>query len=276
MRITKTKMTRPPRLCVYGPHGIGKSTFGASCPKPIFVPTEDGLEGMEVDSFELSTTAANFTEKLYYLLESEHKYRTVVIDSLDWLQKLIFDQVCEQSGVTDIAALPYGRGYVMAGNIWSTILDALKRLNEEKRMLIVLLAHAKIEKFEDPERENYDRYNLDLQRAAAGMVSEWVDILGFAQYKIATVKNDKGFGQASVKAKSTGERLLNLTEKPAFTAKNRYGLPDSVALDWEPFNEHFKAKMTQPNLAETKKEVKAAKVNKELLAKAEALKQELQ
>lgn len=259
MQIIKTKISRPPRIVLYGPHGIGKSTFGVSCPAPVFIQTEDGLQGLETEAFEVAQFYGDVISHLTELATNDHNYKTVVIDSLDWLEKLIFQKVCDDKKIEDITAIPYGRGYSIAATYWAEVLGALEILNLKKKMIVVLLAHAKITQFQDPERENYDRYSLDLQSRASGMVSEWCDILGFANYKIATSSKDAGFGQTIVKARSTGERVLNLEERPAYTAKNRYKMPATVALSWTAIAEHLKK---PGNLTETKKELVEKKAKK--------------
>lgn len=232
MQIVKTSINRPPRMVIYGQHGVGKSTFGAGCPAPIFIQTEDGLDSLGVDAFEKATCAQDVVRALDYLLSNEHKYRTVVIDSLDWLEKLIFTQVCQEVGVSDIAAIPFGRGYVKAELVWKGILDKVNDLNFKKKMLVCLLAHNQIKTFNDPERESYDRYQLDLQNKAAALVCEFADIVGFASFKVATTAKDGAFGSTIVKARGSGDRILYLEERPAHTAKNRYGLPASLPFEW--------------------------------------------
>jgi len=255
MEIKTTKINRPPRLVVYGPHKIGKSTFGASCPAPVFIQTEDGLQGITTSAFDLCTDLNDVFACLNFLYEEQHQHKTVIIDSLDWLEKLIFADICKEKSLTDIGEIPYGRGYSLAENIWKNILNKLEELNLERRMMVVLLAHAKIEKFEDPERENYDRYSLDLQKKGAGLVSEWADILGFASYRVATLTKDAGFGQKVVKAKSTGERILNLEERASFTAGNRYQLPAQLPFSWDAIAAELrKPKEKKENLAEVKAE----------------------
>ena len=242
MQIIKTSITRPPRMVIYGQHGVGKSTFASQCPSPIFIQTEDGLDALGVDAFEKAQTLKDVHDALDYLIKEAHQYKTLVIDSLDWLEKLIFVQVCREVGVEDIAAIPYGRGYVKAELHWKTILDKVNELNFKKKMLICLLAHNQIKTFADPERDSYDRYQLDLQNKAAALVCEFADIIGFASFKVATQAKDAGFGSTVVKAKSTGERTLYLEERAAFTAKNRYGLPANLGFSWAILAEELKTK----------------------------------
>lgn len=229
-------------MVIYGQHGVGKSTFAAKCPAPIFIQTEDGLDSLGVDAFEKANTLAEVHEALDYLIKEAHTYKTLVIDSLDWLEKLIFARVCQEVGTEDIAAIPFGRGYVKAELHWKAILDKVNELNFKKKMLICLLAHNQIKTFADPERDSYDRYQLDLQNKAAALVCEFADIIGFASFKISTQSKDGNFGATVVKARSTGERTLFLEERAAFTAKNRYGLPPTLEFTWQALAEQLKTK----------------------------------
>jgi hypothetical protein len=269
MEIKRTSPTKPPRICIYGQHGSGKSTFAADCPAPVFIDIEGGADSLEVDAFEKPRTFQQVCAQVKHLLNNKHEHKTLVIDSLDWLEKYVWADVCGQVGASDIAAIPYGRGYKMAEVRWNDLLSLLQELNN-KGMMIVLLAHCQITRFEDPERESYDRYALDLHKSAGALCAEFVDVLGFLGYKIRTEVKDGKFGQASVKAKSTGDRVLYLEERPAFTAKNRYRLPPVIELPeespWGSFAAALKEARKNPlrkgNLVEVKKSAELAAVSK--------------
>lgn len=261
-----TGITRPPKICIYGEHGIGKSSFGAECPNPIFLQTEDGLQGLKVKAFPLATSLSQVYEALSFLMTQKHDYKTLVIDSVDWLEKLIFRAVCEENGVTDIAApgLGYGRGYRVAAQKWDVFLNKLTELISAKKMLVVLIAHAMIKKFEDPETQSFDKYQLDLQERGASTICEWCDIVGFCKQKIVVTKESGSFGAETVRGKTTGERLLCLEGVPAYEAKNRYGLPPSIPMikgqTWKTLAQHLAkaSKKEEGDLADLKheKEVK--------------------
>lgn len=254
MQIITTRPTKPPRICIYGTGGIGKSTFGSLCPKPVFIQTEDGLEALSVQAFPKCEWYKDIHDCLDFLLAEEHDRRTLVIDSLDWAEKLIFNDVCAETGKRDIADIGFGRGYVMAENRWKETLDKLDQLNR-KGMLIVLIAHSHITRFEDPERDGYDRYGLDLQKKSAGLITEWVDILGYVGYRTVVKSKESGFGSTVTKGLGTGERVLYLEERPAFVAKNRYGLPESIEFSWKALATELKSRREVKN-EETKEGAK--------------------
>lgn len=270
MEIKRTSLAgKAPRICIYGQHGSGKSTFAADCPNPVFIDIEGGADALEVDAFNRPRTFQEVCAQLKHLGTTKHDYKTIVIDSLDWLEKLIWNDTCQQVGASDIAAIPYGRGYKMAEVRWSDFLSQLQALNTHG-MMVVLLAHCQITRFEDPERESYDRYNLDLHKSAGALCAEFVDVLGFLGYKIRTDVKDGKFGQSVVKAKSSGDRVLYLEERPAFTAKNRYRLPPVIEIPeespWGTFanalKEARKTPLRKGNLVEVKKIAELAAVSK--------------
>jgi len=150
----------PPRLMIYGTEGIGKSTTAAGAPKPIFIPTEDGLDQIDCDSFPLARGYDEVVRALSALYSEQHQYQSVVVDSLDWLERLIWDEVCREYGVKSIEKADggYAKGYTHALTQWREVLGGLDALRNERGMAVILLAHTKVEKFEDPESVAYDRY----------------------------------------------------------------------------------------------------------------------
>jgi hypothetical protein len=266
MKIIQTKISQPPRIVLYGVHGVGKSTFAADCPSPIFIQTERGLDALEVDAFELATEWGDLHKAVDFLANNEHPYKTLAIDSLDWAEKLAFDKVCKEANVKAIGDIPFGRGYSQAEKLWREFLEALSYLNTHKKMLIVAIAHSQIKRFEDPEREGYDRYQLDLQAKAAALVAEWCDILGFATFDKTIKTKDGKFGQQITKASSSGDRILYLEERPAYDAKNRYGLPHELPLAWDAVAAAIKEKRAsrakKPNLESVRADKQAADLEK--------------
>ena len=228
----------PPRLLIYGTEGIGKSTTAAAAPTPIFVPTEDGLDQIDCASFPLAKNLADVESALRTLIQEEHTFETVVIDSADWLERLVWDVLCEQYGVTSIEKVDggYARGYTHALTHWRRLLADLNTLRTQRGMCVILLAHAKVEKFEDPEHAAYDRYSPRLHKHVTALLTEWSDAVLFATRKIITKTEDGGFGRdrtiAAGLGKDGGERILRTVGSPACVAKNRYSLPAELPLSW--------------------------------------------
>ncbi len=222
----------PRRVTLYGTHGIGKSTFGAMADKPVFIQTEDGLGGIDCAYFPLAMHYGDVVNALAALYSEAHEYRTIVVDSLDWLERLIWGKVCEDRGVGSIEDIGYAKGYFFALTHWRAILAGLDALRKERGMSIILIAHAQIEKFANPETDTYDRYSPRLHKHASALVQEWSDEVLFATYAVHTKSTDEGFGRKRIQGLGTGARILRTTERPSHVAKNRLGLPDTLPLDW--------------------------------------------
>jgi hypothetical protein len=225
----------PRRMLVYGTAGIGKSTFATCAPSPIVLQTEDGLNEIDTHKFPVATSFDEVMSNLGALYQEDHGYRTVVIDSLDWLERLIWAKVCAIRQVASIEDIGYGKGYTFSLTHWRDVLDGLTALRDRKGMTVILIAHAKIERFENPETESYDRYVPRLHKTAAALVAEWCDEVLFAGYRVFTKATDEGFNQKRVQGLGSGERVLKTSERPAHLAKNRLNLPDELPLAWSEF-----------------------------------------
>lgn len=235
-QIQRGRADAPRRVLVYGTHGIGKSTFGSMADKPIFIQAEDGLGGIECERFPLATTYGDVINALAALYSEPHEYRSVVVDSLDWLERLIWLKVCQDRGVESLEDIPYGKGYIYPLTYWREVLAGLDALRNERGMTIVLIAHAQIEKFANPETDSYDRYSPRLHKHSSPLIQEWCDEVLFATYSIHTKSTDEGFGRKRVQGIGTGERIIHTTERPAHVAKNRLGLPELLPLDWRVYS----------------------------------------
>lgn len=229
--ISTGRVIKPRRVLIHGVHGVGKTTFAASAPSPIFLPTEEGANDIDCAKFPLATSWGQFEGYLKVLAAEKHSYKTVVVDSLDWLERLIWKAVCEDKAVSNIEDISYGKGYVAASDWWSQLIKALTYLRSSG-MTVALLAHTKIERFENPEDENYNRYTLTLHKTASAMIQEWCDEVFFANYKVYTKSTEEGFGKTSTKAIGGDERILRTQEKPYCQAKNRLGMPGEIPLSW--------------------------------------------
>jgi len=221
-----------PRVLVYGVEGIGKSTFAAGASSPVFIQTEDGLGSLAVDHFPIATKAGDVLDAIGSLFEQDHEFKTVVIDSLDWLETFIWRDIESKYDAKDLA---YGKGAMIAAERWREILDGLNALRNSKGMSVVLIAHTEIKRFDSPEVEPYDRYQPKLQARSSALVREWCDAVLFANYRTIVKKDDVGFNKTNNRGISTGERLLFTAERPAYMAKNRYNLPESIPLSWGAF-----------------------------------------
>lgn len=223
---------RPPRLLVYGVAGVGKTQLAADAPNPVFLQTEDGLGRLDAATFGLLRSFDAVMEALGSLYTEEHDHQTVVLDSLDWLEPLVWQHTAQTHNQPDIESFGYGKGYLAALDTWRAFLDGVNALRDERGMGVILIAHAEIRRFDSPETEPYDRYQPKLHRGASALVQEHVDAVLFANYRVSTLKSDVGFNKKVVRGVSGGDRLLHTAERPAFLAKNRFGLAETLPLSW--------------------------------------------
>ncbi len=230
--ITTGPVARPRRTLIFGTQGVGKSSFASMAEKPVFIQTEDGLSDIDCSRFPMTTSLRDVLEQLGSLYTEEHDFKTVVIDSLDWLERLIWSDVCEKRGVQSIEDIGYGKGYVFALAQWRDILSGLDALRNDRGMSVILIAHAAIERFANPETDTYDRYVPRLNKHASALVAEWCDEVLFATYQVHTKTTDEGFNRRRTQGIGTGARILRTSERPAHAAKNRLGLPDEMPLDY--------------------------------------------
>lgn len=229
-QIHKGQRKRARRMLIYGTRAVGKSTLGKRFPRPIFVKTEDGVDDIDCESFPLCATFDDCYAQLRTLYDEPHDYQTCVIDSADWLERLIWARACVARNVKSIEEVPYGKGYDFATPYWTDIINGLDGLRNDRNMTIVFLAHYKVEKVKPPDCDTYDRYSPKLHKIASDILQEWCDEVLFATYKVNTTKISEGFNATRTQAYGSGERVLKTTERPTHLAKNRLNLPDEIPL----------------------------------------------
>ena len=229
----------PRRMLLYGTHKIGKSTFANGARNTIFIPTEEGLNNIDCNSFNLCTSYNDCLEAISELYTKKHQYETVAIDTLDSLEPLIFKDVCNEKGISNIEDILYSKGYVFALSRWSEILEGLEGLRNDRNMTIILIAHTRVEKFKNPETESYDRYVPRIHKWASELICDWVDEIFFATYQVNTRKLDEGFNQKRALPIADGNPIIKTKEMPAFIAGNRLNLPDQLNLNWQEYEKHL-------------------------------------
>lgn len=226
------KRPAPRRCMIHGVQGVGKSTFGASARKPVFIQTEDGLGEIDCIKFPLARSFAEVMAGLTELASQPHDFETVVVDSLDWLERLIWQEVCAAENVSNIEKIGFQKGYTFALNYWRKFLDALDVLRCERPsggMAVILIAHTKIEKFQTPEDSAFDRFTPRLHKLAASVVMEWCDEVFFATYSTAS-------DPKKIKNVTAPERVMRTCEGPTHVAKNRLNMPYELPLEWTAYD----------------------------------------
>ena len=219
---------KPPRIVIHGVHGVGKSTLAANAPNPIFLQTEDGLTSIDVPHFPLATELQQVWDYMGTLIAEEHEFKTFVLDTADWLQTLIWNQVCIDNDKDSIEKIGYAKGYIFAMKYFDKFFRGVDKLRE-KGMAIVILAHNEIKPFNPPDGEAYDRYQIKLHKHAATKLEEWADCVLFANFKVITTENNN----KSKVVNSTPQRVLYSSNRPAWRAKTRYpNMPDEMEMDF--------------------------------------------
>jgi hypothetical protein len=226
--ISRNPVIAPPRVLLYGPHKIGKTTFGASAPNAVVLPLEEGIGRLEVPSFPLLRTFTEVMEALLSLRNEPHDFATAVIDSADWLEPIVWQQTCARYQKKDIEDFGYGKGYVAALDDWRILIDTLGDLRMQRNMAIIVIAHANVKRYDDPTSEPYDRYQIKLQDRASALLEEWVDAILFLNQRVSIASDKVGRDQSRKRGVGTGERIIYTEERPAFKAGNRYGLPTEL------------------------------------------------
>ncbi len=232
--ISRTRRMEAPKILLAGEPKIGKSTWAASAPKSIGILTEDGLSGIDAQAFPLAQSLDDVYSAIGTLMEEEHDFESVFVDSLDWMEPLVHAHVCKANGWKDIESPGYGKGYVAAVAEWRNLLDGFEALRTQRGMAVILICHVKQKRIESPTHEGYDAWVLKLNDRATALVSEWADIVGYAAHRIAIKQTDAGFGSKENKAKALNERVLHIAPHPAYPSGSRFGLQD-CPLSWEAF-----------------------------------------
>ena len=231
MNITRGKVKTAIKMLVYGPEGVGKTTFAAQMPGAVFIDTEGSTKHMDVARFDAPDDLTDVIDQLNYVLGHPKEIGTVVIDTVDWLEKLIFNMVCVEKKIQNIEDIGYGKGYVYAKQKMQQLLEMMQ-LIVDAGVNVCLVCHSMIRKFELPdEMGSYDRYMLKLnEKNIAPLVKEWVDLMLFVNYRTNIVTDSDGKTK-----KGTGgqKRIMYANHTACWDAKNRFGLPDEMPFEFD-------------------------------------------
>lgn len=237
--VIRGKKMRPLFGYFYGPEGNGKTTFASKAPNPIFLQTERGVDQLDVNRFPIPVTYAEFLEQLDSLEFETHDFKTIVVDTVDGLEFLIWNKICNECSpkVESIEQIPYGAGYAKAKTIWRALLSRLTRMSE--RYNIVLIGHAIIKPFSDPTQlAPYDQWRPRLHDKSSEAIKESVDLIGFACIDIEVFKQQN----KSKAVANSGQRVLHTQPTSAgYLCKNRFNLPDPMPLEWSELRAGVKA-----------------------------------
>jgi hypothetical protein len=230
---------RPNRIILCGTEKIGKSTFASQAPAPIFIPCrqEEGIDALDVARFPVCDSLADVLSAIESLASEEHEFKNVVIDSLSTLEPLVWEAVCKEHNVDSIEKVMggFGKGYVETVKSWRELMAGLDYLRSEKDMGCILISHVVVRTFSDPVGENFDTYEMDLNKKAVSALLRWSDAILFANCKTFT-KTEKTGMKETKKGVMRNERVLYTQKRPAHPGGGRGvlgQLPYELELSYE-------------------------------------------
>ena len=240
MQITSGVLSTPLKVVVYGPEGIGKSTFAAQAPGPLFIDTEGSTSRMNVRRLPAPTSFTMIQEEIRYVISNPTVCQTLVLDTADWAERLCRDGVCAKNSKAGLEDFGYGKGYSYVFEDFGRMLNLLDQV-ADRGINVVITAHAAMRKFEQPDESGaYDRWELKLINAQkcsiANMLKEWADMVLFANYETFVIKNEDKKNKVS-----GGKRVMYTTHHPCWDAKNRFGLPEKLPFDFSHIAHCFNA-----------------------------------
>lgn len=259
------KANKPVKAVIYGPEGIGKSTFAAQFPAPLFIDTEGSTDLMDVMRFPRPEVWEQLLAEVEAVIQNPTCCKTLVIDTGDWAERLCETYVCKKGGKEGIEDFGYGKGYTCVKEEFGRVLDKLSKANEAG-INIVVTAHCIIRKFERPDEMGaYDRYELKLGNKAgnqcAALLKEWADCVLFANYKeIVTEVNGKNKVQG-------GRRVMYTNHAPTWDAKNRFGLKEELPFEYEQISQYIPNQNTAETSQKPAGEAEKQKANKTITTK---------
>ncbi|HOD61441.1 MAG TPA: ATP-binding protein [Bacilli bacterium] len=228
LKIIEGKEKRPLKIVIYGPEGIGKSTFASKFPDPLFIDTEGGTSNLDVRRIKCSKSWDELLLIVKEIIKNPTICKTLVLDTADWSETMCINAVTEKYRKNNIEDFGYGKGYTYLLDEYTRLLSLFDELIEVG-INVVITAHAKPRKFELPEEQGaFDRYEMKLTRQVAPVIKEWCDALFFVNYKIYVVTTEN-----NTKKAQGGKRVLYTTHNPTYDAKNRFDLPEELELKFE-------------------------------------------
>lgn len=227
LNIIKGKQPRPQKIVIYGPEGIGKTTLASKFAEPLFIDTEGGTSHMEVNRLIVSAGWEVLVGLVNEIADNAGLCKTLVIDTADWAEQACITAVCAKYKKAGIEEFGYGKGYTYVAEEFGRLLAACDRVIASGAH-VVITAHAKMRKFEQPdEMGSYDRWEMKLSKQAAPLLKEWADMVLFCNYKTYVVSDE------NKKAKAQGgKRVIYTSHHPCWDAKNRHGLPEVIDMDY--------------------------------------------
>ncbi len=230
-QINKEKKVKMPRIVITGPLGVGKTWFAFSSLNPVFQAFEDG-EGVLWDKIKAMPKPTSYDDAMNQLAElasAKHEFKTLVVDTIDAFEPLVWDKLCEGTKFTSVEGFGYGKGYTMADALWIDWLRALDTLRA-KGLTVIVICHTQTKTIDDPMVGSYTRTIPRVHARASALLCEWADIVGYLDVERIAHDAGKTGGRETRTSRTTGQRILHLEDSGAFVAKNRYDLPPQLMI----------------------------------------------
>lgn len=259
MNITRGKKPGAKKIVVFGPEGIGKSTFASQFPDPLFIDTEESTKDMDVARFDVPSSWEMLKSQVAYVIANPSICRTLVIDTADWAERLEIDWLCNKNGWDGLEGAGYGKGYTYSAEEFGRLLDLLTEVIG-KGINVVITAHAQLRKVELPEEMGaYDHWEMKTSKKVAPMIREWADAVFFANYKVTVINVDNQGAQKGKNKAQGGRRVMYTVHTPFWDAKNRYGLPEELPFEYKSISHILEPANTSESEPVKKPEEKASK-----------------
>lgn len=230
MQIIKGKIKKPFNILVHGIPGVGKSYFASQLDKPLFIGAEEQDE-LDADKAPRANSFKEFKEQLSWALNTDHGYKTLVVDTIDSIETLLHQHILDtdpkKTGSMAKAHGGYGAGYNMALNEMTHVRESLSQIREKKDMNIVIICHTVSKKISDPTAmAEYDEHKLTLHEKVESLFVDWVSAVLFMTFVVQKSDSEKfAFGD--------GKKVIYTEKRPGFLAKNRYKLPAQLEVEFD-------------------------------------------
>jgi hypothetical protein len=227
----KKPQNEPLIVTICGNPGSGKTSLAASFPKPFLIRTTGEAVPRDLaekpEGLDEVQKAEGLFEQLMALVNEEHDYQTVIIDSVTGLEALFTADVIEKDGNNpksiNQALGGWGAGRAAVASQHARVRRAAEALRKRRGMNVVFVAHADITRIDPPDAEGYNAYTLRLNDKSMSPYVDSVDVVGFVKQHTIVMGED-----GKKKAITTGDRILTCYMTPASCAKNRLGITEDI------------------------------------------------